>query len=132
MQRFSENLGYTHITREQYINQHVTDLFSNHLHNPNPEIPKAIITVIDGTYLKIQKSQNFQVLRQSFCMHKSRHLLKRALILAPDGYILEVHGPYFADSYNNDAAMLIHKYKNDMGQLRAWFQDEDIFIFDRG
>lgn len=39
-------------------------------------------------------------------MHKGRHLIKPALVVAPDGYILDIHGPYFSDSRNNDASML--------------------------
>ena len=29
-----------------------------------------------------------------------------ALVVAPDRYILDIHGPYFSDSRNNDALML--------------------------
>jgi len=45
------NLGYGHITREEYINNHIDD-FYNILYNETPENRKAI-SVIDATYIKI-------------------------------------------------------------------------------
>lgn len=82
---------------------------------------------IDGTYLYIPKSNNFRVLRQSYCMHKGRHLVKPTLVVAPDGYILTVQGPYFSDY-----EMLRNEYEKDVDFIREWFQDHDIFIVDRG
>lgn len=125
-----ENIGVNCITREAYINRHVTE-FTNHLYNPQPENPVAI-AYIDGTYTYIAKSSNFQALRQSFSMHKHRHLIKPALIVAPDGFILDIHGPYFADSRNNDAAMLQNEFDRDANELGEWFREGDIFIIDRG
>jgi len=39
--------------------------------------------------------------------------LKSALLVAPDGYILAIHSPYFSDAKNNDAAMLLREFDND-------------------
>lgn len=131
MQRFvPTNIGFDAITREQYIERHVTE-FSNILYNSEPDIPR-VIAVIDGTYSYIHKSTNFRTLRQSFCRHKGRHLVKPALIVAPDGYILEIQGPYFSDSRNNDAAMLQHAFETDMERMNRWFQEGDILVLDRG
>ncbi|EZA52958.1 hypothetical protein X777_07635 [Ooceraea biroi] len=69
---------------------------------------------------------------QSYCRHKGRHLVKPALIVAPDGYILTIQGPYFSDSKNNDAQMLRNEYARDGDARRAWFQDGDILVVDRG
>ena len=96
MQRFiPSNIGFDAITRDQYIERHVAE-FSNVLYNPDPHIPR-VIAIIDGTYSYIPKSTNFRGLRQSYCRHKGRHLVKPALIVAPDVYILEIQGPYFTD-----------------------------------
>jgi hypothetical protein len=109
--------------------------FANQLYNPDPENRRAIIYV-DGTYLKIPKSSNFRSLPQSYCLHKGYHLLKPALVVAPDGYILDVDGPYFSDSRNNDAAMLQDHLENqelqDANQLRQWLEEDDIKIVNRG
>lgn len=105
MQRFvPENIGLNSITKENYIVRHVPE-FVNELYNANPNISR-VIAAIDGTYSYIPKSSNFRTLRQSFSIHKSRHLLKPVLIVALDGFILDIQGPYFSDSRNNDAAIL--------------------------
>lgn len=103
MQRFvAQNIGLDAIIKQLYIDEHVTD-FANELYNPEPAIPR-VIAYIDGTYSNIDKSTNFRSVRQSYSAHKSRHLVKPALLVAPDAYILNIHGPYFSDSYNNYAA----------------------------
>lgn len=131
MQQFvPNNIGFKAITRQDYIARHVTE-FANALYNPNSNVPKAI-AYIDGTYSYVPKSNNFRVLRQSYCVHKGRHLVKPALVVAPDGYILAIQGPYFSDSRNNDAEMLRNEYERDVDSIRKWFQDHDIFIVDRG
>lgn len=125
-----ENIGFNSITRQQFIDRHITD-FANQLYNPDPDDRKAIV-YIDGTYSSIQKSSNFQALRQSFCVHKGKHLVKPILIVATNGYILDIHGPYFSDHGNNDASIMTTEFQNDMNGIRRWFQEGDIFIVDRG
>jgi len=124
------HLGLGALTREEYMQRHVTD-FSNTLYNPEPEQRKAIL-VIDGTYIRIPKNSNFRVMRQSFCVHKIYYLVKPIMIVAPNGHILDVHGPYFSDSRNNDANILRDQLRDDIGGLRAWLRDGDIFLVDRG
>ncbi|XP_058790801.1 uncharacterized protein LOC131664004 [Phymastichus coffea] len=78
MTRFvDENIGFGSITREEYIERHITP-FANRLYNATPEEPTAIV-YNDCTYLNIEKSSCFKALRQSFCVHKNRHLLKPAM-----------------------------------------------------
>lgn len=98
------NIGLDALTREKYIQRHVTD-FANELYNPEPHVPH-VIAYCDGTYSYIPKCSNFRTLRQSFCVHKDRHLLNSVLIVAPDGYILDMQSPYFSNSRNNDASIL--------------------------
>lgn len=131
LQRFvPNNIGFNSITRENYINSHVSP-YTNQLYNPTPDIPKAIV-YIDCTYNKIEKSSNFRVLRQSYCFHKNEHLVKPEIIVAPDGYILAINGPYFADARNNDASVLNHELQIDLNGMKTWFQEGDIVIVDRG
>uniref|UniRef100_A0ABD2W2Z6 SWIM-type domain-containing protein n=1 Tax=Trichogramma kaykai TaxID=54128 RepID=A0ABD2W2Z6_9HYME len=130
MQRFvPQSIGVNAITREQYVARHVT-AFSNTLYNETPEVPVPILYV-DGTYTYCHKSTNFRSLRQTFCRHKSQHLVKPALVVAPDGYILDIQGPYFSDAPNNDAAMLARELENNEA-FEQWLRPGDIFIVDRG
>ncbi|KAJ8910345.1 hypothetical protein NQ315_004544 [Exocentrus adspersus] len=109
-------LGYGHMNRPEFVENHVT-AFANQLYNTDPENQKAIV-YIDATYFEVQKSKNFKVLRKSFSNHKKYHLLKTVMDLASDGYILSTHGPYFCDSANNDANILLKEYQNDIGNIR--------------
>lgn len=125
-----QNIGFDSITREEFIARHVTE-FANELYNPTPHIP-VVIVCIDGIYSYIDKSSNFRSLRQSYSMHKGRHLVKPALLVAPDGYKLDIHGPYFSDSRNNDAAMLNNEFQKDVDRMREWFPEGSIVVVDRG
>lgn len=131
MMRFVvENIGFGAITREEYIESHVTP-FTNRLYNVTPDEPKVIV-YNDCTYLNVEKSSCFKALRQSFCVHKGRHLLKPAMFVAPDGYILDIQGPYFSNTINNDARILLKEFQTDVAGMREWFRAQDIFILDRG
>ncbi|KAJ8676895.1 hypothetical protein QAD02_012682 [Eretmocerus hayati] len=88
-----ENIGFAAITREQYIKEHVTE-FANELYNPEPDIREAIL-LIDASYSYCHKSMNFRALRQTYSLHKKRHLVKPTLLVAPDGYILAILRPHF-------------------------------------
>lgn len=110
--------------------RHVTE-FANVLYNPEPENPKAIV-IIDSTYAYIHKSMNFRTLRQSYSVHKNRHLLKPTLVVGLDGYILDIFGPYFSDARNNDASILCCELEGNANNLREWLQNGDIVLVDRG
>lgn len=53
------------------------------------------------------------------------------VIVGTDGYILDVIGPYFADSSNNDASITKHFLRHSH-PARCWFKENDVFIVDRG
>ncbi|KYN17586.1 hypothetical protein ALC57_10129 [Trachymyrmex cornetzi] len=97
-----------------------------------PSRQTVTIAVIDSTYAYIHKSNNFRVLRQSYSVHKHRHLVKPTLIVASDGYILTIFGPYFSDAQNNDAEILCQEFERDAETLQGWFQNGDIVLVDRG
>lgn len=131
MQRFVRaNIGFGAITREEYINQHVSD-FANELYNPEPA-NKVAIAYFDATYVYMPKSSNFSVLRKTFNLHKHRHLIKPVVVVADDGYFLDIHGPYFSNASNNDAAILNQKLNDYADEIRGWFLSDDIFVIDRG
>ncbi|KAL7295022.1 hypothetical protein TKK_0011625 [Trichogramma kaykai] len=114
MQRFvPQSIGVNAITREQYVARHVT-AFSNTLYNETPEVPVPI-SYVDGTYTYCHKSTNFRSLRQTFCRHKSQHLVKPALVVAPDGYILDIQGPN-QDSYVQEFGRGIEPVTNNSYQ----------------
>lgn len=129
MQEFvPSNLGFSHVSREEVINNHTRVLAQSLLAENNEQA----ILVLDGTYIYINKSNNFQFQRRSFSMHKGRPLVKPMVIVTTTGYYVSVLGPYFADNKNNDASILNHILKNNIEEIKQWVKTSDIFVVDRG
>ena len=42
-----------------------------------------------------------------------------------------IHGPYFTDSRNNDAAMLQNEFARDAEKMREWFPEGSIAVVGR-
>lgn len=122
-------LGFQHISRQDIKDNHTRplakELFGNEIENP-------VILVADGTYVYIQKSNNFKFQRRSYSLHKNRPLVKPMIIVSTTGYIVSVLGPYHADYKNNDANIIKHNFKLNMEQMTDWITEGDILILDRG
>lgn len=95
------HLGFEYISHNEFCRSQTTETASE-LFGTN--ISDAI-TVLDITYIYIQKSADYSFQRRSYSMHKNWPLLKPMMIVGTDGNILDVIGPYFADYHNNDAAI---------------------------
>ena len=96
-QRFApENVGINAITRQNFIVRHVT-AFANQLYNPASQQPRAIV-FCDGTYFEVEKSCNFQTQMMSYSSQKYYNLVKPGLMVALDGYILDIHRLYFSEN----------------------------------
>ena len=52
------------------------------------------------------------------------------VVTSTDGYFLTVLGPYLAK--NNDATILNHMLSTNVEDLKGWFQEDDVFVVDRG
>lgn len=123
------NIGFNHITREEVIDKHTRPLAQELFGNMND--PSAIL-VVDGTYIFIEKSNNFKFQRRSFSLHKNRPLVKPMMIVSTTGYIVSVLGPYHADCKNNDSSILKHNIQSNMENINEWLQQDDIMVVDRG
>ncbi|CAC5410204.1 unnamed protein product [Mytilus coruscus] len=101
MQTFvPKHLGFNHISREKLIENHTRPLAQTLFGN---EFNPAIL-VIDGTYIYIQKSGQFQFQRRTFSMHKHRPLVK----------------------------LMVFVSTTDNEQIKSWLQKDDVVIVDRG
>jgi hypothetical protein len=87
------HLGFSHIDHETFVREHNTPLAKT-LFTSNE---KSAVLVLGGTYIYIQKSSNYKFQRVSYSLHKHRPFVKMMVIVASDGYILNVLGPYRAD-----------------------------------
>jgi GTP-dependent phosphoenolpyruvate carboxykinase len=52
------------------------------------------------------------------------------VVTSTDGYFLTVLGPYLAR--NNDATILNYMLKSNVEDIKGWFQEDDVFVIDRG
>ncbi|XP_062598202.1 uncharacterized protein LOC134259614 [Saccostrea cucullata] len=125
------NLGFGHISREEVIGQHTRPLAQELFSNGLTETPQALL-VLDGTYIYIQKSNNFSFSRRSYSLHKHRPLIKPMMIVTTSGYIVSVLGPYLADTKNNDAGILNNMIQRNVEEMTDWVKEGDTFIVDRG
>ncbi|XP_043476198.1 uncharacterized protein LOC122507514 [Leptopilina heterotoma] len=103
--------------------EHLTET-SKIFYAPNGD---KIILIFDGTYLFIQKGADFSFQRNTYCMHKSRNLIKPMMAVYPDGYIAGVFGPY--PGKKNDASIMIELLEKDYWSS---FQEGDVLVVDRG
>ena len=63
------------------------------------------IAVAVDTYICKEKSGDHSFQTRSYSVHKGRPLVKPMMLVATDGYILTVFGPYPADGKNSHMAM---------------------------
>ena len=122
-------IGLGHIDRETVIKDRTTAyakaLFGNDQND-------TAIAVADGTYIYIEKSGNYSFQRRSYSMHKGRPLVKHMTLVATDGYILSVLGPFLADGKNNDANITKSLFESNTENITEWFEDDDVLVVDRG
>jgi hypothetical protein len=114
------HLGITHLHRDDlkgHVSTVARKLFC--------DVDKVAI-VLDGTYIYIQKSSNYAFQRKSYSTHKRRPLLKPFMVVAPDGYIIDVFGPY--PGTVNDAAIM----KKHSEFIWAALEEGDVVLVDRG
>ncbi|XP_069130866.1 uncharacterized protein [Argopecten irradians] len=123
-----QHLGFGHIDHDVFAEMHTTPIAKELFTSGNNDA----VLVLDGTYLYIQKSSDYRFQRQSYSLHKNRPLVKPMMVVASDGYILSVLGPYLAEYGNNDANITKHILNNNLEEVRSWLRKDDIFIVDRG
>jgi hypothetical protein len=117
----SSHLGLNHLTRAEALNHHTAYskiFFGDQL---------AIIW--DGTYVFCHKSSDHILQRNSYSGHKSRHLIKMMSLVLPDGYVIDLIGPFYGK--HNDSSIteeILHTCTN----LSILCHDGDVQIVDRG
>ena len=124
-----KHLGLAHINRNEAISNHTT-VFANVLFGNSKS--DVAITVADGTYIYIEKSGNYSFQRRSYSVHKGKLLLKPMMLVATDGYILTVLGPYLADGKISDAKISEHMLNSNVEDITNWFEEDDVLVVDRG
>ena len=58
--------------------------------------PSQLVLIADGTYLYCEKSENSDTQRRLYSGQKKRHLIKPFVIVAENGVIVGIYGPFSA------------------------------------
>ncbi|CAC5371568.1 unnamed protein product [Mytilus coruscus] len=82
-------LGFKHVSRENVIQNHTSPLAQTLFGDIKNT---TAILVIDGTYIFIQKSGQFNFQRSIYSMHKHLNLIKPMMFVTTTGYILVDRG----------------------------------------
>ena len=88
------NLGLHNYTPDRIREKHRTELFAKIFPN--------VVLVVDGTYIYIQKSSDFEFQKFTYSGQKNRNLLKFLVFCTPSGRYVEIFGPYGSDGHHND------------------------------
>ena len=117
-------LGANQRDRETFLQKN--KVFSKSLFNMNDS---QLCVIVDGTYIYCQKSSNNKLQRMLYSGQKKRPFVKPFLVCCPNGYIVDVYGPYAATQ--NDASILLHILESN-NEFSGLFRDNDVLILDRG
>ncbi|CAF1234849.1 unnamed protein product, partial [Didymodactylos carnosus] len=115
------HLGVNHLSRDSALQHHTayTKAFFG----------DQLSMIWDGTYFYIHKSNDHRLQRSTFSGQKYRNLVKFMSLVFPDGYILDVIGPFYAT--DNDATISKYILRTIQG-LDTLTEDGDVQIVDRG
>ena len=54
------------------------------------------------------------------------------MLVGPQGYILDIQGPYFSNAANSHGRILLNQFQADIDGMLEWFRRGDIFVVDCG
>lgn len=118
------HLGHENLTR-QWLVDHTTKLA--HLLYCDNDLTKCVV-VADGTYIYTCSTSNHTHQRKIYSGQKKRHLFKIMKLIAVDGAIIDVFGPFPATF--NDSKILNEIFERN--SFRHILHAGDIILVDRG
>ena len=89
-----------------------------------------LVIVADGTYCKIEKSQNNAFQYNTYSVQKCTSLFKPFIICCADGYIIDCYGPFAANK--NDSSILNYIIETDNDLKSLLVQNKTLILLDRG
>lgn len=81
------------------------ELLEHHTPHAAKDVLKGVTASADGTYFRIQKSQDHELQYASYS-YKGYNLVKTMDFTALDGYVIEIFGPFKSDGSNDDGSMM--------------------------
>jgi hypothetical protein len=92
--------------------------------------PDVLVLVADGTYCKIQKSNNNGFQYKTYSGQKKDSLFKPFIICCADGHIIDCYGPFAAN--DNDSKILNYIIETDEELRKLLLPNKTMFLIDRG
>lgn len=138
----TNHLGASVFSKQSIINKHtpenmyvnififyqLLDIFSRLNHHlylyyiyQRKKIFPNVRGILDGTYIYVQKSTEFQTQKLSYSGQKKRNLFKFMFLILPDGKIWNYFGPMGGNGTHNDAWMLQYIISEDLGKFATTF-----------
>ena len=90
----------------------------------------GLVLIADGTYCKIQKSNNNEFQYKTYSGQKKDSLFKPFIICCADGYIIDCYGPFPAN--DNDSKILNYVIETDEDLKKLLIPNKTLFLVDRG
>lgn len=113
--------------KREFFLKHNNEMVTELLSIKNEEL----VIVCDGTYTRIEKSQNNNFQYKSWSVQKSTSLLKPFIICCSDGYIIDCYGSFSANM--NDACIFEYILKTDLAlKEKILLPGKTIIFLDRG
>jgi len=123
----NEDGTYIHLNRTEAIDKHSRQNF-NLLSGLEAE---SLAIIADGTYLFIDKPEDFDLQKETWSMQKKRNLVKPMILCLSSDYVLHCPGPFLANRKNNDASIL-NALLRPGTPLHEYLRPGDLAIVDRG
>lgn len=122
----SQYLGFENISRDDLLSNNTT-MAQKLLCEDNDQ---KVVTIWDGTYIFCNKSINQHIQRTTYSGQKSRNLVKPMVCVTPNGYYVDIFGPYGATK--NDATIMSHVMENHSAAIFNKLRAGDVIVLDRG
>ena len=113
-------LGASAFTMQAIENKHTPKMFKEMFPNCKG--------VIDGGYIKIQKSKHHKIQKKTYSIQKQYNLIKMMDVVLPDGTIFDVFDPFFSDHQHNDESLWNYIVKNNLGGIRDFFDTSYVHV----
>ena len=89
----------------------------------------VLVLIADGTFCKIQKSQNNEFQYQTYSGQKKNSLFKPFIICCADGYIIDCYGSFAANK--NDSQILNYILETDTDLKNLLIPTKTLFLIER-
>lgn len=120
-------LGFKNLSRD-FLKYHSTKSARIALCNSYPH-NEPVITIWDGTYIYCHKSGNYRFQKNTYTDQKKRNYVKPMVCVTPDGYIVDVFGPFKAIENDAKIMQIIFDKKEEVKNV---LMPSDVIVVDRG